>query len=62
MKIITFKIEKRLDNGRIILYPTLIQVNNKYYLIDCGYEETFDEFVAALLSSALFKLNGEVIS
>ena len=64
MKIITFKIEKVLDNGRIILYPTLIQVNNKYYLIDCGYEETFDEFVAALdtLGVSIEDLHAIIIS
>src|SRR5690606_23623820 len=64
MKIITFKIEKVLDNGRIILYPTLIQVNNKYYLIDCGFEETFGEFVAALdrLGVSIEDLHAIIIS
>src|SRR5690606_1867122 len=53
MKLTTFRIEKILDNKQIILYPTVIQVKNKYYLIDCGYEETFDEFVTALLVIAV---------
>jgi glyoxylase-like metal-dependent hydrolase (beta-lactamase superfamily II) len=32
----------------------VIQVNNKNYLIDCGYEETFDEFVTALNTLGIF--------
>lgn len=48
MKVITFKIEKVLANQQVALYPTVIQVDSRNYLIDCGYEETFDEFVAAL--------------
>lgn len=48
MKIATFRIEKTLDNIQIILYPTILHVNGRYYLIDCGYEETFDEFLTAL--------------
>jgi glyoxylase-like metal-dependent hydrolase (beta-lactamase superfamily II) len=48
MKLTTFKIEKDLGNNPITVYPTLIQINNRNYLIDCGYEETFNEFTAAL--------------
>jgi glyoxylase-like metal-dependent hydrolase (beta-lactamase superfamily II) len=32
----------------------VIQVNNKNYLIDCGYEETFDEFVSVLNTLGIF--------
>lgn len=48
MKITTLKIEKILSNNQVTLYPTVIEINNKHYLIDCGYEETYGEFVAAL--------------
>ena len=53
MKLTTFLIEKVEGNNRIALYPTLIQANKKNYLVDCGYEETFDEFVAVLGSFGL---------
>lgn len=48
MKITTFKIEKIINSVQVTLFPTVVQVNNKNLLIDCGYEETYDEFVSAL--------------
>jgi glyoxylase-like metal-dependent hydrolase (beta-lactamase superfamily II) len=48
MKITTFKIEKTIYSIQVTLFPTVVQVKNKNFLIDCGYEETFDEFVTAL--------------
>lgn len=33
---------------QVILHPTLLTISGKYYLIDCGYEETFDELVQHL--------------
>jgi glyoxylase-like metal-dependent hydrolase (beta-lactamase superfamily II) len=48
MKTITFRIEKNLGGNQIVLHPTVLHLNDRYYLIDCGYEETFDEFVTAL--------------
>jgi len=48
MQITTFKVEKVLGNNQITFYPTVIRVNDKNYLVDCGYEESFGEFVAAL--------------
>lgn len=48
IKLNTFRIEKSLPFNHIVLYPTLIQVNNQNYLVDCGYDETFEEFVEAL--------------
>jgi glyoxylase-like metal-dependent hydrolase (beta-lactamase superfamily II) len=64
MKLTTFKIERLIDNNLVLLYPTLIQVNNKNYLVDCGYEETFDEFVAALntISISIKDLDAIIIS
>ncbi|GAL87391.1 metal-dependent hydrolase [Sporocytophaga myxococcoides] len=48
MKIETFKVHKVFDGREVTLFPTVIELNEKKYLIDCGYEETFDEFVAGL--------------
>lgn len=48
MKVHTFEIRKNIEGQDIILYPTLIQHKEKYYLVDCGYEETFPEFVQKL--------------
>ena len=48
MRIQNFKIQKRVDNNAVVLYPTLIEVNGRNYLIDCGYEETYEEFIEGL--------------
>lgn len=48
MKITTFKIDKTINSVQVTLFPTVVQVNNKNLLIDCGFEETYDEFVIAL--------------
>lgn len=48
MNIQTFEIRKKLNENEIILYPTLLTIQGKNYLIDCGYEETFQEFVTEL--------------
>ncbi len=48
MKIETFKVHKVFGGREVTLYPTVLELNGKKYLIDCGYEETFDEFLAGL--------------
>ena len=48
MNIQTFEVRKFINRNEVVLYPTLIDTNDKKYLIDCGYEETFAEFVAGL--------------
>ena len=48
MKIHTFEIRKQIDNAEVILYPTLLEIKDKYFLVDCGYEETFPEFITGL--------------
>lgn len=48
MNVYTFRIEKTLALKHIVLYPTVIQAGNKNYLVDCGYEETFEDFMAGL--------------
>jgi len=48
MKIQTFLIKKQIDNNEVILYPTLLNIKGKNYLVDCGYEDTFPEFITEL--------------
>jgi glyoxylase-like metal-dependent hydrolase (beta-lactamase superfamily II) len=36
------------DGQEIPLYPVLIEVEGKYFLTDCGYEESYDELVRLL--------------
>lgn len=48
MNIQTFNIGKEIEGQPIVLSPTVIQQDNFTLLIDCGYEETFDEFKTAL--------------
>lgn len=43
MKINALNINKTISEQNIQIYPVLIQVDNRNYLVDCGYEETFDE-------------------
>ncbi len=64
MKITTFKIEKIINSVTVTIFPTVIQLNEKNYMIDCGYEETFDEFVTALeaVGIPLNNLHGIIIS
>ena len=64
MNIQTFEVRKFINRNEVVLYPTLIDTNDKKYLIDCGYEETFAEFVAGLnnLSVELADLHAILIS
>lgn len=48
MKVHTFKIHKQIDDREVILYPTVLQIKNRNFLVDSGYEETFLEFTAEL--------------
>lgn len=58
------KIEKQIGSGKIVLYPSLILTGNKSYLVDCGYEETFDELCSALQNVGvnINELTGVIIS
>lgn len=58
------KIEKQTGSEKIVLYPSLILVGNKTYLIDCGYEETFDELCFGLENEGIKinNLTGVIIS
>ena len=43
MKLIVLKIEKIIEGEHVTLFPALIQNESHNYLVDCGYEETFEE-------------------
>lgn len=64
MKIVVLKIEKAIGNENVILYPTLIQINGKNYLVDCGYEETTAELELALkgINIEIADLTGVIIT
>lgn len=48
MKITILKIEKIVDGENKIIFPVLIQSGNCNYLVDCGYEETYEELKSEL--------------
>lgn len=37
-----------MDGIDVVLFPTLVGIRGKHYLVDCGYAETFPEFVNGL--------------
>lgn len=42
------KLMTRFEDQEIIVYPVLIEVEGKYFLTDCGYEESYDELIRLL--------------
>ncbi len=48
MNIVTLQINGSVSGDPVLLHPTLIQLNGKNYLVDCGYQETFRELVRQL--------------
>lgn len=48
MNIQTFAISKVINDNEITLYPTLLTINGRNYLVDCGFVETFPEFTTEL--------------
>lgn len=64
MNLVVLKIEKVIGNEHVVLYPTLLQINGKNYLVDCGYKETTAELETAMkaLSIDLKDLTGVIIT
>lgn len=64
MNIVVLKIDKVIGNEHVVLYPTLLQIKGKNYLVDCGYEETTAELETAMkaLSIDLKDLTGVIIT
>ncbi|MCS4239494.1 glyoxylase-like metal-dependent hydrolase (beta-lactamase superfamily II) [Myroides gitamensis] len=48
MKILNFTIEQEVAGQISTIYPTVIKTENEVVLVDCGYEETFDQFKVEL--------------
>ncbi len=64
MEIHTFKIEKKVNEVDTVLFPSLLKHDDKTYLIDCGYEETFESFRNELdkINAPIHQLTGIFIS
>jgi glyoxylase-like metal-dependent hydrolase (beta-lactamase superfamily II) len=64
MIIHTFKIEKEINKENVSLFPSLIENSGRLYLIDCGYDETFENFLNELnlLNFNLHQIEGIIIS
>lgn len=64
MNIEVLRIEKVIGNEYVVLYPALLRINGKNYLVDCGYEETSAELESALkaLSVDIKDLTGVIIT
>ncbi|MEA3427161.1 MAG: hypothetical protein U9R46_13035 [Bacteroidota bacterium] len=41
MNIRTFRVQKLMDGIDVVLFPTLVGIRGKHYLVDCGYAETY---------------------
>lgn len=48
MEIKILKIEHTIDGQLVVLHPVLIRKGNKNFLVDCGYEETFETLKSEL--------------
>lgn len=48
MKLKVLKIEKIIEGENIEIFPVLIQNDDRNYLVDCGYEATFEELKSKL--------------
>ena len=64
MELSILKIEETIDEQQVEIYPVLIQLGCNFYLIDCGYEETFDELKLQLKASGILMedLTGIIIT
>lgn len=64
MKILNFTIEQEVAGQISTIYPTVIKTENEVVLVDCGYEETFDQFKVELakLGTPLTAITKLVIS
>lgn len=64
MKLNVLKIEKIIEGENKIIFPVLIQNEERNYLVDCGYEETFEELKSELesLGIGIKDLTGVIIT
>lgn len=62
MQVLNFSIRKQIQHMEVDLYPSVLIIENAVYLVDCGYEETYDEFVEELNRLGIHKIDGIIIS
>lgn len=64
MKLSILKLEKHIEGELKTLHPVLIQHEGRNYLVDCGYEEMFEELKheLKLLGLAMTDLTGAIIT
>ncbi len=64
MKLTVLKIEKTIEGENVVVFPVLIQNEHRNYLVDCGYEETHEEFKSKLkaLGIEMKNLTGVIIT
>jgi len=57
-------LKSKINNLEVLLYPTLIEVNSKFFLVDCGYEETYEDLIQLLRTKKIeaSDLHGILIS
>lgn len=48
MKAEALALKSNINNQEVLLFPTLIEVNSRLYLVDCGYEETYEDLIQLL--------------
>jgi len=48
MELIVLRIQKEIDGENVVLHPVLLEWECCSFLVDCGYEETFDELQVVL--------------
>jgi glyoxylase-like metal-dependent hydrolase (beta-lactamase superfamily II) len=51
-------------NEDVLIFPTVLKVDEKIFLVDCGYEETFDDLISLLRHKNIdvAKLHGILVS
>lgn len=64
MKLVVLTIEKVIEGEKVVLSPVLIQNEDFNYLVDCGYEETFEalKFELELCGLGIKDLTGVIIT
>lgn len=48
MEIEILKIESQVNGQKVTLYPVILKINQKLFLVDCGYEESFEDLLLAM--------------
>ena len=64
MEVIVLNIKHTINGEDVTFFPTLLRNDEEIYLVDCGYDETFEEFIVELKKHNIFidQVNGIIIS